>query len=191
MPPTKVQSGVSKVQKGYMEAYLKDALSEVLLPMIIKEMAKLLSGKKGTAGPKAPRDPNKPKKPLTNYLLYLEEKRPEFIEALGTGKAKDVATYAGPMWKALSKEEQEPYTLKAKKLKDAHDIVMKKYKEDLLAKGKQLEESEDETVELETDDEEENPVKKSSSKIVAKPVTKKATPKLAPKKIHKKSSDSD
>ena len=77
--------------------------------------------KSKTPTAKADEGEAKTKRPATAYFVFCETKRLEAKEA-NADKAL-AAKELGEMWKALSEEEKEPYTTKAKQLKADYDEV--------------------------------------------------------------------
>ena len=65
---------------------------------------------------------NGPKNPPTAYVLYMAHIRPVVAAKHPTVKTQDVLKLIGPMWKALSKEEKEPFQVLAQEKKAAQNL---------------------------------------------------------------------
>ena len=79
-----------------------DATKEKVLESINRIFGKKTKGRSG------------PKKPANAYILFTQEKRSEIVDTLTSEMGSkpstgEVTKRAGEMWKALSKDEQQPY----------------------------------------------------------------------------------
>merc|ERR1712151_1005879 len=70
---------------------------------------------------KAVEKDEKLKKPQSAYFIYINEKRAEVQEQLGTKDFGAVTKKVGEMWKELSEAAKKPWNDKAKEQKDAYD----------------------------------------------------------------------
>lgn len=140
------KKGVKFSLKDSAAAY--KALSEKEKAKYVAEAAKLKEEyKKEFARLKAEAVKNgefpedKPKRPITAYLRYLNDVRAELMDKhKNTPNKKDinklVAKESGEMWKALSDDEKAPYIEEFNKEKEAHDAVLKKWKDGEVARCK-------------------------------------------------------
>jgi len=86
-----------------------DATKEKVLESINRIFGKKTKGRAG------------PKKPANAYILFTQEKRSEIVDTLTSEMGSkpstgEVTKRAGEMWKALSKDEQQPYLEKRAEL---------------------------------------------------------------------------
>ena len=95
---------------------------------------------------KKKRDPDAPKRPMSAYFLWLGENRgsigEEYCSEL-TGRDKVVGTTrkAGELWRALTDEEKNPFTIKADTLREEYHAKMKLYNPEMAPMTKKKKQS--------------------------------------------------
>jgi len=85
------------------------------------------NGKKTNA--KQPKDANRPKMPQTSYFLFAASVRKQILTEQPNLSTTEISKVIGPKWKALTAEERQPWTDKAKQLKEAYNRELEAYQQ--------------------------------------------------------------
>ena len=88
------------------------------LPLPVKARMKRMKIERATNG--------EPKKPLNPYLLFVQEKKEQFI-AEADGNYKTGISLAALAFKALSDDAKKPFEFKAKEMKDQYEKDMQAF----------------------------------------------------------------
>ena len=88
------------------------------LPLPVKARMKRMKIERATNG--------EPKKPLNPYLLFVQEKKEQFI-AEADGNYKTGISLAALAYKALSDDAKKPFEFKAKEMKDQYEKDMQAF----------------------------------------------------------------
>ena len=98
-------------------AELERQMADVLVRLDEKEKTPAKKEKKEKSPKKekpVKEEGEKKRRGMTGYLLFSKEKRPEVKEELGDVKPTEVVTEVAKRWKALSDEEREEWSKRAK-----------------------------------------------------------------------------